>query len=104
MHRRILALSIAACCLVAVLTCGAGTIAIRQGLVQPPMFSARIGSLQIAAYTERVVSNIHPPHAYLTLWVFTYPERRPGRLTTRTPLWGRRLLQFEIADLPIPRR
>jgi hypothetical protein len=100
MQRRILVMLIAAGCLAAALSCGVSAVALQSGLVRPPLFSARVGGWQVATYTERIISNIHPPHVYFTVWVFSYPPPRAGQRPPRTPVWGRRLVQIEIAESP----
>jgi hypothetical protein len=101
MARRIMVIAIAACCMTATLTCGAGTLALQRGLIHPAPFSAHVGRLQVASFTEVISSNVHPTHAYFTIWVFVRPNPRAHVGTARAQEWGRQVVRLEVAD-PTP--
>ena len=100
MPRRIIVTVIAACCLTATLACGAGALALQRGLIRPPQFSAQVGRVQVASFTEVISSNVHPTHAYFTIWVLVRPNPRAAR-TARAQAWGRQVVRLEVAD-PTP--
>jgi hypothetical protein len=101
MPRRIMVTVIAACCLTATLACGAGAGALQRGLIRPPQFSAQVGRVQVTSFTEVISSNVHPTHAYFTIWVFVRPSPRAHAGTARAQEWGRQIVRLEVAD-PTP--
>jgi hypothetical protein len=69
MYRRLLVGLIATSCLLAVLACGAGAWGIHRGLVRAPTGVARIGNLEVLAFTGVEFSTVRSPRGYYTIWV-----------------------------------
>ena len=101
MLRRILVAAVAACCLISVLACGVGGLALQRGLVSGPAFNVRVGDLELAAFTEIIHSTARPSEAYYTTWVFLWRDAPPRTLLGRHVVWGRQLIRIAV-PVPIP--
>jgi hypothetical protein len=82
--------------LVIILECGTGAWSIRQGLISAPMGSARVGNIELMAFTDVEFSTVRPPRSYYTIWV-TLRKDSSARPQSWQPLfWARRLVRLEI--------
>ena len=96
MHRRFLAVLIAGGCLVIILGCGIRAWSLQQGLIWAPIGNARVGNLELMAFTDVEFSTVRPPRSYYTVWM-TLRKDSATRPQAWQPLrWARRLVRLEV--------
>jgi hypothetical protein len=98
MRSPILAVSIATSCLVAVLIFSS-IWGVQHGLLRAPTGIARVGNLEVMAFTGLQFSTVRPTRAYYTVWVALRDDVSEVPRQRRPLLWARRLFQLEV---PVP--
>jgi hypothetical protein len=96
MYCRGLAALIVTGCLIAVLAGGASVWGIRQGLVQAPTGIARLGDLEVMAFTGVQFSSARPPRGYYTVWIALRKDSPMRPRSWRRLAWAYRLMRIEL--------
>jgi len=85
--------ALAIACLILLLSCGTGAIAVYQRAITMPRANIRLGPWRVMAYTQIIRTN--PPQHFFIVWVF----ERPTQLGPSVPFEsGHQLLQIALKD------
>ena len=91
-HRQIVC-ALAIACLLLLLSCGTGVIAVYERAIVLPRTNVRLGPWRVMAYTQTIRTK--PPQHFFIVWVF----ERPAQLGPSAPFEsGRQLLQIALKD------
>jgi len=96
MHRQFFAVLIAIGCLVIILGCGTGAWSLQQGLIRAPIGNARVGNIELMAFTDVEFSTVRPPRSYYTIWVTLRKDSGVRPRPWQPLLWARRLVRLEV--------
>lgn len=96
MYRRILVLCLITSCLSIILAACAGVWGIRHGLIQGPVGTARLGQVEVMAFTSVEYSTARPPHGYYTVWIGLEKDAATTSRPWRPLLWAHRLVRLEV--------
>jgi hypothetical protein len=95
-YRRVLVGFIATGCLVIILAAGAGVWGIHHGLVRAPTGVARLGNLEVLAFTGVDFSTARSPRGYYAIWVGLRKDSDVLRQPWHPLAWAHQLVQLEV--------
>ena len=95
-YRQCLAALIATGGLWMVLGIGVGAWSVHHGLVRAPTGVARLGNLEVLAFTDVDFSTARSPRGYYTVWVGLRKDSDVRRQPWHPLAWAHQLMQLEV--------